>query len=92
MPSLGRLIRYVECGGGGGRFISAKVWSGVLGSSLALLNDRGAKFRGRVIDMPALRTADEAWSVGEILALAILTKIAARPAGFRSNCGGSSSV
>lgn len=46
-----RRTRVVEWWGGGGSCNSAKVWSGVLGSSMPS-QPIGAKLRGRVIDMP----------------------------------------
>lgn len=54
MLILGRRERKVEWCGGGGSFTSAKVWSGVFGSSMSS-KPAGAKFLGKVIDMPDVR-------------------------------------
>lgn len=63
--SRGRRPRCVECGGGGGRSSCAKVWSGVLGASKGS-RDNGAKFLGKVIDIPAFFTAEVAFNVGDM--------------------------
>jgi len=54
----GRRMRRVEWCGAGGNLSSAKVWSGVFGSSQPS-RPVGAKFRGSVIDMSGLRSAKE---------------------------------
>jgi hypothetical protein len=67
---MGRLRTFIVvwCGGGG-RFNSAKVWSGVLGSAISM----GAKLRGRVIETWGFLSLPNGARSGELLKLAMVS-------------------